>query len=108
MRINMGEKEVFMVFARRHWGWVTVLGLIVLALVIGHARSGDHVPWADYDPSVKARIDSASATRDCTTLQSEFDTADANNAATLRRTGHNNAALMNYIDDAMKSADCYG
>jgi hypothetical protein len=46
--------------------------------------------------------------RDCQGLRREFDSADANNAATLSRTGHNNAALMDYIDQNMKEAGCHG
>ena len=48
------------------------------------------------------------AAKDCTGLQSEFDAADANNAATKARTGHNNAELMGYIDDLMRKVGCYG
>jgi hypothetical protein len=53
------------------------------------------VPWGDYAPGLQARLN---ATADCSKLQDEFDAADANNAAELARTGHNNAALMTYID----------
>ena len=56
------------------------------------------VPWSDYAPDVKTRIDGLAASRNCAGLQDEFDTADANNPVTLNRTGHNNAALMDYID----------
>lgn len=52
------------------------------------------VPWSDYAPGVQARLN---GTADCSKLQDEFDTADANNAAVAARTGHNNAALMAYI-----------
>lgn len=65
------------------------------------------VPWADYASSVRERIDAASAAGDCDALQAEFDTADANNEATLARTGHNNADLMGYIDDRLRAAGCY-
>jgi hypothetical protein len=65
------------------------------------------VQWEDYAASLKARIDVARKAKDCTKLQAEFDTADANNAATMERTGHNDAQLMAYIDAAMRIADCY-
>jgi len=65
------------------------------------------VPWADYDGSVKTRIDQLEAAADCAGLQIEFDTADGNSAATQNRTGHSNADLMQYIDEAMRLADCY-
>lgn len=65
------------------------------------------VPWGDYDASVKARIDELGAESDCAGLQDEFDNADANNDATMNRTGHNNADLMGYIDEWMREAGCY-
>lgn len=65
------------------------------------------VPWEDYDATVKTRIDDATEAGDCVLLQAEFDTADANNAATMNRTGHNNADLMVYIGEALELAGCY-
>jgi hypothetical protein len=65
------------------------------------------VPWADYAPEVRTRIDGLLAAKDCRGLQAEFNQADANNQATMSRTGHNNAALMDYIDIGMRSAGCY-
>jgi hypothetical protein len=66
------------------------------------------VPWRDYASDLKPRIDGLAAAADCAGLQREFDTADANNAATRSRTGHSNTDLMAYIDDAMRGAGCYG
>ncbi len=71
----------------------------------GAAEAG--VPWADYASGVRVRIDGLANEKDCAGLQAEFDTADANNAATMARVGHNNADLMGYIDDAMRRAGCY-
>lgn len=71
----------------------------------GGATTG--VQWGDYAADLQSRIDGEAAARDCTTLQAEFDAADANNAATMGRTGHNNAKLMVYIDTAMRGAGCY-
>lgn len=65
------------------------------------------VPWEDYAPTVKQDIDAMTADKDCTGLQAEFNTADANNQSTMNRTGHSNADLMAYIDNAMKIAGCY-
>lgn len=65
------------------------------------------MPWADYAPSLQARIDALGTSRDCAGLQDEFDTADANNEATFNRTGHDNAELIGYIDDTMENASCY-
>jgi hypothetical protein len=65
------------------------------------------VQWGDYADGLKVRIDGEAASHDCTGLQGEFDTADANNAATMTRTGHNNADLMGYIDAKMQAAGCH-
>lgn len=65
------------------------------------------VQWADYAPDLQDRIDALEAAGDCGELQNEFDTADANNAATHERTGHNNTQLMKYIDEALRAAGCY-
>lgn len=63
--------------------------------------------WDDYDPSVKVRIDDLEIGRDCVGLQAEFDTAYENDASTRERTGHGNADLMIYIDEALRAAGCY-
>lgn len=63
--------------------------------------------WEDYDPQVQARIDKAIASGNCAKLQDEFDQAEANNAATMERLGHNNADLMTYIDEGLQQAGCY-
>lgn len=65
------------------------------------------VPWDDYAAQVKITIDDLAIAKDCTGLQAQFDTADANNEATMTRTGHNNADLMSYIDDKLRTAGCY-
>ena len=72
------------------------------------AGGGDGgVPWSDYAGDLRGRIDGLAASKDCSGLQQQFDNADANNAATMTRTGHNNATLMGYIDDKMRAAGCY-
>lgn len=85
--------------------WFVVIFAIVLFWVSQCGKSS--VPWNDYSSDVRTRIDSAAAARDCSALQSEFDTADASNTATMNRTGHNNAALLEYIGGKMKDAGCY-
>lgn len=72
----------------------------------GSGGSGG-VPWQDYAPNLQSRIDDLAGAKDCTSLQAEFDAADANNDATRSRTGHNNADLMAYIDSKMRSTGCY-
>jgi hypothetical protein len=67
--------------------------------------AGGGVQWDDYAPGMQSRIDGLAT--DCDALQQEFDNADANNAATMSRTGHNNAELMKYIDAKLRTAGCY-
>jgi hypothetical protein len=71
------------------------------------AQQGGDVEWGDYVSSLKGRLDALAQTKDCAGLQTEFNTADANNAATMNRVGHNNAKLMAYIDAQMKASGCY-
>ena len=94
----------------------------VLALLVGFAllaavaceegtskggSAGGGVDWSNYAPSVRTRIDSLAATRDCSGLQREFDLADANDRAQRSRTGTGNADLMRYIDNELRGAGCY-
>jgi PBP1b-binding outer membrane lipoprotein LpoB len=65
------------------------------------------VPWEDYAPEVKIRLDEMMEAKDCSGLQAQFDISYANNDATMSRTGHNNADLMRYTDEAMQIAGCY-
>ncbi|MDJ0336586.1 hypothetical protein QMG83_15260 [Salinibacterium sp. G-O1] len=65
------------------------------------------VEWADYDPSVKTRIDELGFAGDCSGLQGEFDIAEANSPLTQERTGHGNSVLMGYILEALSLANCY-
>lgn len=82
-----------------------LLVVVVLALAACGSNGGSGVPWKDY-PTVQDTIDGMAARKDCVKLQGAFDQAEANNAGTMTRTGHNNAALMRYIDDKMRSAGC--
>lgn len=82
-----------------------ILAALAVALSACGGSAGG-VPWGDYDPSVRIRIDALTVTKDCPALQAEFNTADAGNQVTMNRTGHNNAELMEYIDDQMRTAGC--
>ena len=79
---------------------------LLLAGCNSSSATSSAVPWSDYAASVKTGIDAAAAAKDCVSLQTSFDNADANNQATMTRTGHNNAALMSYILDARTAAGC--
>ena len=86
------------------------IGLAAAALLLVACGGGDappDVPWSDYAPAVRTRIDGLAAAKDCAGLQREFDQADANNQSTMSRTGHNNSDLMAYIDWQEKRAGCH-
>lgn len=83
---------------------IAIIAALALSACGGSTSSG--VPWNDYSPNVRTTIDALATTKDCTGLQGQFDSADSNGSATMTRTGHNNAALMGYINDQMKSAGC--
>jgi len=83
------------------------LGLVAALVLTGCGGGNAGVDWSNYDSSVKARIDALEASADCTGLQDEFDTADANNAVQRERTGTGNNELMSYIDGLMRDAGCY-
>lgn len=103
-------------------GWTrpVILALIIVGVfgyIATQSRNGPNappaaapaagVPWGDYAATLRSKIDGMGASKDCTGLQAEFDAADRNNAATMSRTGHNNAQLMGYIDTTMRTAGCY-
>jgi len=64
------------------------------------------VNWSDYAPTVKTRIEELIQSSDCSSLQTEFDVADQNDAAQRNRVGVGNADLMNYINTSMEKLGC--
>jgi hypothetical protein len=52
-------------------------------------------------------LDEMMEANDCSGLQAQFDISYSNNDATMSRTGHSNADLMRYTDEAMQIAGCY-
>lgn len=63
--------------------------------------------WENYSPEVKKRIHELIKNKDCQSLQNEFEIAYRNNQAQMRRTGRNNAELLDFIDIAMYKMGCY-
>lgn len=60
------------------------------------------VPWDDYAPKMQELIDTAS----CEELDEHFSNAVTNNDHVASTTDHNNADLMEYIDEAGAIAGC--
>jgi hypothetical protein len=74
-------------------GWiitVVVFVVLVAAVLIGRFAGGG----AGVDPTYRTVIDGYEARRDCVSLQDSFNGAD-------------DAAKLEYIDDALRSAGCY-
>lgn len=82
------------------------MALAALALV-ACGSSESKVPWENYHPDVKERIETMHAADNCAGLQVEFDTAYDNNTAQRERTGTGNSQLMNYLFDLQKDAGCF-
>ncbi len=80
------------------------LAVLVLAAC---GSSESKVPWENYHPEVKERIETMHAAGNCAGLQVEFDTAYDNDAAQRARTGTGNSHLLNYIFDLQEDAGCF-
>lgn len=71
------------------------------------AEKPPKVDWSSYSPAVKPRIKALAKAKDCSALQAEFDTADANDELQRKRTGTGNTQLMAYLDFKLRKAGCY-
>lgn len=71
-----------------------LLLVLLLAACSPSRTAAEPRSWSD---AVQAQLDVAAAAHDCLTMQRAFDQADANR----------NAALMDYINETMKTAGCY-
>ncbi len=63
--------------------------------------------WKLYDSELKVRIYKLILAKDCNGLQQQFNIADKNSKSNLKRTGNNNAYLMDFINTKMSKIDCY-
>lgn len=71
--------------------------MLTLALIGCASTDTGGVPWDQYSPSLRGRIDGLQVAADCPGLQAEFDAADTNGGV----------ELMKYVDSAMRVAGCY-
>jgi hypothetical protein len=71
-------------------------------------KFGADVPWNNYSPEVKDRIKAAVATKDCTTIQAEYDPAVANNRNQRDRTlrSESNSALISLLAESLADSKC--
>ncbi|TYQ00226.1 hypothetical protein C7447_101836 [Tenacibaculum adriaticum] len=63
--------------------------------------------WQLYDSELKIRIYKLVLAKDCKGLQHQFNIADKNSKANQKRTGSNNAYLMDFINTKMNEIECY-
>lgn len=75
----------------RRWWWIPVAALGVAVFVM--AEFSD--PADNIKPGIVDMVDTLEAQRDCASLQDAFDRMD-------------DADTLEYIDDALRDAGCYG
>ncbi len=95
------ERDANGVMGMEQGPWVAVDAVTGQVLMF----SGSVVLWADYAPGLQAKIDALLA---CGDLQMEFDAAFSGEAEVLDWSGHDNAALKEYIQDRARTVRCPG
>jgi len=84
----------------------TVAAVVAAALAFTGCRTGGQVRWATYEQSLQTRIDVAAVLGDCKELAALRGFAEATSDAHREATGYPNDALLGYIDDALRRAEC--
>jgi len=79
---------------------------IVAGLTLASCANALAVPWATYDPALRARIADAIATRACPALQTLLDSARQTSGEHERATGYRNDDLVAFIEEAQVKAGC--
>jgi hypothetical protein len=84
--------------------------LIAVVVAVGLAstacRTGSQVRWTTYQPALQQRIDAAAVAGECRVLGVLRRFAEATSTAHQKATGYPNDALVGYIDDAQRRAEC--
>ena len=92
---------------------IIVLGFGYLALTSGGKgktktiEKEPSVPWHTYSSILKEKIDNFAKNKNCTKLQTEFDTTADNSDLHRTRHGVSNTDLMDYIDYKLEIIGCY-
>jgi hypothetical protein len=79
---------------------------IVAGMTLVSCANALAVPWATYDPALRARIADAIATRACPALQTLLDRARQTSGQHERATGYRNDNLVAFIEEAQVKAGC--
>ena len=91
---------------RRAGRILLVVAGLVTALLASACDTAQQVPWATYSSQLQPRIDAATATRQCATLQVFLTAAKTTSQAHEKATGFPNDALVSYIQAARHEAGC--
>jgi hypothetical protein len=86
-----------------------ILGALALLVLLTNCSSADEpvdVPWSQYAPQVRERVEAAAEAEDCDALGREFLAASETSDVHRDRWGEGNGKLMQFIDEAMKDAGC--
>ena len=79
---------------------------IVAGITLVSCANALAVPWATYDPALRARIADAIATKACPALQTLLDSAKQTSGEHERATGYPNDNLVAFIEEAQAKAGC--
>ena len=85
---------------------IAALGLLLVA-GCSSGPDPDDVPWSEYAPEWRERIEAAIDAEDCKALDAELVAAAEGDDAHEARYGSDNSDLMEYIDESMDEIDCY-
>src|SRR5580704_11943979 len=91
---------------RRAGRILLVVAGLATALLAGACDSAQQVPWATYNSQLQPRIDAATATAGCATLQAFLTAAKTTSTAHEKATGFPNDALVAYIQTSQHEAGC--
>ncbi len=79
---------------------------LATVLLASACDTAQQVPWATYNAALQPRIDSATVTGNCATLQVLLTAARNTSRAHEKATGFPNDALVSYIQAAQHRAGC--
>ncbi len=86
--------------------WIAVVALAATLFACSGESGVEDVPWTQYAPQVRERLEAAVESGDCQRLGEEFIAADEGSDAHRAKYGEGNGDLMAYIDDSMEMAGC--
>ena len=83
-----------------------VVGLLMLASCATTKASDTGVPWSNYSPGVRVRVEDQVVRRDCAALKEELLVSETNTSNQRRRVGEGNEKLSSYLVDQIDRLGC--